>query len=300
MRQVRDPGPRGNATAGSIEGRLAPVNEPSVPPDRVPPTRTSVPREAVQRWRLVVRRDALDPDRPQRAILDDWEQALVASGLPVAGLDAPHPKPRYALAAPLAAAIPGEAELVDVWLTERLPRWRVRQALESAIPPAHQLVDCVDVWLGEPALPGRVAASVFRVTLPLGGPGVAAITAAAAALLAAPTLVRGRRKGESTVTYDLRPFLAAMEVGSSAEGRPEVRMTLRHDPEKGVGRPDEALAALGEQLGGPVLVADRLVREGLVLADSPTPEDPKRPAVRRPAPDRGPAEGRRPGGARPR
>jgi hypothetical protein len=168
------------------------------------------------------------------------------------------------------------------------------------MPPSHHLVDCADAWLGEPALPGRVAASLFRATLPPGGPSAAAVTAAAAALLGAPTLVRERRKGETTVTYDLRPFLAGMEVGEAPHGRLEVRMTLRHDPEKGVGRPDEAIAALGERLGGPALVVEHLVRERLVLADPPPPETPKRLPGRRPPPDRGPAEAPRPGGARPR
>jgi radical SAM-linked protein len=298
-RQIRDPGPRKDATAGSIEGRLAFVDTAPVPPDRPLPTRTSVLRDAVQRWRLVVHRDPLDPDRPQRAVLDDWERALVASGLPMAGLDAPHPKPRYAIAAPLAAAIPGEAELVDIWLTERLPRWRVREALEPVMPPAHRLVGCADAWLGEPALPGRVVASVFRATLPPDGPTAGAVTAAAAALMAASMLVRERRKGEATVTYDLRPFLAALDVDSAAGDGVQVRMTLRHDPSKGVGRPDEAIAALGDRLGEPALVAASLVRERLVLADPPLAEAPKRPPARRPPPDRRPSAGGRPPASRP-
>jgi hypothetical protein len=242
----------------------------------------------------VVRRDALDPDRAQRAVLDDWEGMLTQAGLPVAGLDAPRPKPRFAIGAPLAASVPGEAELVDVWLTERLPRWRVREALEPRMPPAHALVDLHDAWLGEPALPGRVAASVFRATLPAGVVDAVAVTAAAAGLLASTTLIRDRRKGDTTVTYDLRPFLAAIDV-VAADGGIELRMTVRHDPEKGVGRPDEVLAAIGERLGGAPLRPDRLVRERLVLADPPSPGAPKRLPGRRPLPERRPADHPRPG-----
>ncbi len=95
---------------------------------------------------------------------------------------------------------------------------------------------------------------------------------AADALLAAAELPRERPKGDSTVAYDLRPFLGALDVGSEApDGSTIVRMTLRHDPERGVGRPDEALAALGEALGGPALVPAALVRESIVLADPPSP-----------------------------
>jgi len=212
------------------------------------------------------------------------------SGLPVAGLDAPRPKPRFAIAAPLGAAIPGEAELVDVWLVERLPRWRVREALETRMPPAHILVDLQDTWLGEPALPGRVTASVFRATLPAGMADADTIAAAAAALLAAPALPRERRKGDATIAYDLRPFLDGVDVRVASGGAVEVRMTLRHDPEKGIGRPDEVLAALGELVGGAKLVPATLVRERLVLAEPQPDEAPKRVPGRRPL-DRGAGTG---------
>ena len=107
--------------------------------------------------------------------------------------------------------------------------------------------------------------------------------------MAAPTLPRERRKGESTVRYDLRPFLAALDVVPSGDGRLVIRMTLRHDPERGVGRPDEVLAALAEQLGTASLRPEHLVRESLVLADPPRDEPAKRVAGRRPLPERGPA-----------
>jgi hypothetical protein len=213
-------------------------------------------------------------------MLSLWHAALLASGLPVAGLDAPRPKARFAIAAPLAAAIPGEAELVDVWLVERMPRWRVREALQAALPIGHTLVDVYDVWLGEPALPGLVAASVYRAELD--APADAGRLAhAAEILLAADALPRRRAKGEGTVPYDLRPFLLGIEVASRPEGGAWVRMRLRHDPSRGIGRPDETLAALAEVLGNAPLEPAALVREGLVLADSTPPESPLRKAPRR-------------------
>ncbi len=245
-----------------------------------------------------MRRGTLDPDRPQRAVLEDWDRTLIESGLPVAGLDAPRPKARFAIAAPLVAAIPGEAELVDLWLVERYPRWQVREALETRMPPSHVLVDLQNVWLGEPALPGRVAASVFRATLRAGTVDAAVVVAAAASLVAASVLPRQRRKGDATIAYDLRPFLDGVDVRVAPDGTVELRMTLRHDPEKGIGRPDEVLAALGERVGGVPLIPDALVRERLVLADPQREEAPKRAPGRRPldrspgtGPERGPRRG---------
>ncbi len=196
-----------------------------------------------------------------------WELALTGSGLPVAGLDLPASRPRYAVAAPLAQGVPGEAELVDVWLTERLPRWRVREAIEAGLPEGHRLVDLYDVALGEPALPGMVAASVYRITLRHDGPPSEALRGAAEAMLAATTLPRQRPKGDTTVAYDLRPFLDALAIEWFPDGD-VLRMTLRHDPERGVGRPEEVLAELAERAGGPIPISG-LVRERIVLRDRP-------------------------------
>jgi hypothetical protein len=249
----------------------------------------------------------VEPDQVQRSQQAAWEAALVGSGLPVAGMDGPRARPRFASAAPLAAVVFGEGELVDIWLTERLPRWRVREALAGVLPPGHTLVDVQDVWLGEAPLPGRVSASVYRAVL---GSGVDAdaVRAVAAALCATTSLPRERRKGASTVAYDLRPFVEAIEVTDAADpeaagsspgagpgsGAAILRMTLRHDPEKGVGRPEELLAALEERAGFP-LEARELVRERLVLADPLIPEDPPgprgprpRPGAETPRPARGP------------
>lgn len=263
----------------------------SEPPERAADTGTNGGREPVQRWRLIVSRAPLSADLAQREQLSAWDAGLVASGLPIAGLDGMKPKARMAIAAPLSAAIGGEAELVDLWLTERLPRWRVREALDGRLPPGFALVDLHDVWLGEAPLPGRVAASVFRAEV---SEDPDRLRAAAAMLMDASTLPRERRRGESAVSYDLRPFLGSIEVTPAPGGRATVRMTLLHDPAKGVGRPEETLLALADALGVPSLEPRALVRERLVLAEPP-------PVV--PAPPRGPRrplQGRSGQGARPR
>jgi radical SAM-linked protein len=243
----------------------------------------------------VLGRDAIPAELGQREQLAAWEAALAGSGLPLAGLDAARPRPRFAPAAPLAAAIPGEAELMDVWLVERLPTWRVREALQACTPAGWRLVALYDVWLGEAALPGRVAASVYRAAFAAGEIDGARLEEAAASLLAASTLPRERRKGEAIVGYDLRPFLEGIEVTADEAGGELLRMTLRHDPEKGIGRPEEVLAALGER-AAVALRPVRLVRERLVLGE-PSPPAPPAPR-RRPPP--GPGGSRaRPGGSPP-
>ena len=118
-RRIRQPR---RATEGARDDRLHPRQTSTVPASPEPPDRPPVraPREAVQRWRLVLTRAPLEGEIGQREPLAAWDQGLAASGLPVAGLDATPPKARFAPAAPLSASIPGEAELADLWLTERV------------------------------------------------------------------------------------------------------------------------------------------------------------------------------------
>jgi hypothetical protein len=88
---------------------------------------------------------------------------------------------------------------------------------------------------------------------------------AARGLLQARGLPRVRPKGDGSVAYDLRPLLADVSVDGSG-GPPVVRVRTRIHPELGTGRPEEVIAALGDQLGRPVEV-EAIVRERLILAD---------------------------------
>jgi radical SAM-linked protein len=231
------------------------------PPDRSRPD----PR---QRWRLVARRAADAPSLTQRELAEVWEEAVAASGLPLAWTDAATPRIRLSFGAPLPLGIAAEAELIDLFLTERVPTWQVREGLADRLPAGWTLVDLYDVWLAGPPLAGRVVAADYRIELGAeSGEPVAAndVAGAVGRLLAADSLPRERLKGGGTVRYDLRPLLADLAV---AEPGPPVvvRARTRFHPELGTGRPEEVVAALGEALGLP-LVAASVTRERLILAD---------------------------------
>jgi radical SAM-linked protein len=239
--------------------------------------------EVRQRWRVTYRRRADAPPLAQREQAAAWETGLIASGLPLAGLDLPVPRPRLVFAAPLPTTMAGEAELLDVFLVQRLPVDDVRRRLSGALPAGHELVDAYDVWLGEAPLSGQVTAADYAVTIGrTSHDGEAApdlrvgdVERAAEALLSAPAIPRTRDKGGRAVAYDLRPLLLSIEVASGEPpeikgsavpaGEITLRMRTRFDPERGVGRPDEVVAALGEVIGIE-LVARSTVRERLILA----------------------------------
>jgi Uncharacterized protein conserved in bacteria (DUF2344) len=257
------------------DGRLHPRQTNTVshqPRSPEQPPGVASPLEPAQRWRVVFRRDRMPVGGVQYEPKAMWEAALAATDLPLVGLDVPHGRPRLAIGAPLSPAIAGEAELLDLWLTSREPRWRVREALLLTLPAGHEIVDVYDAWLREPALPGQVVASVYRATIPAGTVGPAEAAAAARAMLDEGSLPRVRAKGEGTVRYDLRPFLEALAVSSGPDGAVEVRMILRHDPERGVGRPEEVVAELADRLGhGVRTLAAAIARERLILASDQPP-----------------------------
>jgi radical SAM-linked protein len=174
---------------------------------------------------------------------------------------------RLAFAAPLPVGVAGEAELIDLSLTERLPTWHVREALDGRLPAGWSLVDLYDVWPAGPALPGRVVAADYRFEL--AGPiDSAAVAEAVRRTLEAQELPRERVKGGGTVRYDLRPLIADVSVIPEAAGDSPVvvRARTRFDPELGTGRPDEVLAALCDAAGRPI-EAKAIVRERLILVD---------------------------------
>ncbi len=219
--------------------------------------------EPRQRWRLVVARAADAPDVGQREVADAWTAALEAAGLPLAGADGARSRARLSFGAPLPVGMVAERELIDVVLVERWPVWRVRDALAGQLPEGWLLVELFDVWLAGPPLAGQVVAADYRIELE-GSPDPAVLERAVAEMLTADVLSRERRKGDRTVTYDLRPLLIdlAAEPGSPSI----VRTRTRFHPELGTGRPDEVLAALADR-AGTGLTARSIVRERLVLAE---------------------------------
>ena len=228
----------------------------------------AVPSLPVQRWRLVLARGADAPPITARELADQWEDGLAASDLPFVR-SVGRQRARLAFAAPLPTAMTAQAELADLILAERWPVWRVREALERAMPPGWRLTELYDVWLGAPSLPAKLLAADYRIGL--SGATSEVVADACRALLAAEHVPRERPKGTTTVAYDLRPLVD--DVSVIANGRPvggadvvKIRARTRFDPALGTGRPEEVVLALGELTGTPLTI-ESIVRERLILAD---------------------------------
>jgi radical SAM-linked protein len=169
--------------------------------------------------------------------------------------------------APLPVGVAAERELLDLFLVGRCTIAMVRDALATALPAGYELVDLHDVWLGAPALSGQVAAADYRVSVRTDGRALdlSALTRACEELIAATSLPRTRDKGGRQVQYDLRPLLAsATPMVVDPDGGATLRIRTRFDQERGVGRPEEVVAAIGDALGIPIEI-EETVRERLLL-----------------------------------
>lgn len=237
----------------------APNDAPNQAPAAPPP-------EPRQRWRLVVARSDEAPSQTQHELAEAWEAAIQAAGLPLARTGDARSRPRIAFGAPLPVGIAADGELIDLVLTARWPAWRVREALTPVLPADWRLVDLHDVWLAGPALAGRIAAADYRVVIAgADGLDVKRLVDACAALLLSRRVPRARRKGETTVTYDLRPLVLDARVIDA--GPPPIMLTrTRFHPELGTGRPEEVVGALADLIGEPLQTAS-MVRLRVILAD---------------------------------
>jgi radical SAM-linked protein len=219
--------------------------------------------EPRQRWRVAFGRGADAPATTHRELADAWSAALAAS-LPLPRSEGSRQRPPLTFAAPLPVGMAAECEVADLYLADRLPAWRVRQAVCDCAPAGIAVASVHDVWLGAPPLAASVAAADYRIVLADARCEPAAVRAAATRLLSAARVERRRRKGNDFVTYDLRPLLGSIDV---REGPPTLLLVqTRFLPEGGAGRPEEVVAALGDALGAPLAAAE-IVRVRVLLAD---------------------------------
>lgn len=240
-----------------------------------------------QRWRVFVARGPEARDALHRDVAAAWEAGLRGSGLPLVSTEGRNPQPRVVFAAPVPVGMLAEREPIDLWLLERHRIDIVRPALEAAAPPGQRVLDLHDVWIGAPSLPASVIAGDYRVTVVPGGavdpvPVVpvavdsSRVEAAVAALLAEPRLERRREKGSGWVIVDIRPHILDLAMDSvpnagnatDHERAPAIALSMRLllGGERGVGRPDEVVAAIADLLGVELGI-DSIVRRRVVLSD---------------------------------
>ncbi len=149
-----------------------------------------------------------------------WERVLRRAELPLEYTRGFNPRPRLQFAAALPVGLTSEAELVDVWLTERVsldPASALIERLNATSPGGLRTLQVAEVPIKAPALPPQVISAEYAITP--NDPDLSAddLWARAQALLAQTRIERVLR-GKP---YDLRPLIQDLEELYDLEKDPE-------------------------------------------------------------------------------
>jgi len=177
-----------------------------------------------------------------------WERALRRAALPLAFSEGFTPHPRLALAAPLPVGVTASAELMEVYLHQRVsPRFFLEQ-IRPQLPAGIDVSQVEEAPLGAPSLQSlvRMAEYAVEVEVPMERQEV---EAKIAGLMEQKTLPIQRPRPSGPKSLDLRALVCRVWVESAEGARCRLGMLLRSDPQ-GSGRPEEVAAALG--LGEPL------------------------------------------------
>jgi radical SAM-linked protein len=236
-------------------------------PDGPPPPPT------VQKLRLRYAKRGPLRFASHRDLARTLERALRRARVPMAfsaGFS-PHPKISYVGAAPTGAA--SEAEYLEIGLMQACDPDAVRAALDAALPPGVDVLDCVAAGEGTGSLAERIDASVWRVELP--GVEPAELGSALAAFLARDVVTVARRTKNGLRDVDARAAVAAATAAGEA-GCAILTVVVRQVTP--AVRPDDVVAALAAVADLHPPSPPRAVREAQGrLDDTGTVADPLGP-----------------------
>jgi radical SAM-linked protein len=236
-------------------------------PDGPPPPPT------VQKLRLRYAKRGPLRFASHRDLARTLERALRRARVPMAfsaGFS-PHPKISYVGAAPTGAA--SEAEYLEIGLMQACDPDAVRAALDAALPPGVDVLDCVAAREGTGSLAERIDASVWRVELP--GVEPAELGSAVAAFLARDVVTVARRTKNGLRDVDARAAVAA--ATASGEAGCAILTVVVRQVTPAV-RPDDVVAALAAVADLHPPSPPRAVREAQGrLDDTGTVADPLGP-----------------------
>ncbi len=167
----------------------------------------------------------------------NWERIIRRARLPLAYRQGFHPHPRIQLAAALPLGFTSRAEIVDIFLTQRVEMRNLKEQIQAVCPFGLEILNVEEVEENAPPLQTRLQAAEYLIILPpLDVDAQQALRHRIAEVLAAPSLPRQRRGKD----YDLRPLI--YELRCLEDGTLFMRLSAS---EGATGRPEEVLDALG-------------------------------------------------------
>lgn len=172
-----------------------------------------------------------------------WERVCKRAGLPLATSHGFSPRPKIALAAPLAVGVTSEAELLDILLTRRVDLGDTMKRLSEELTPGLRILELNEGPLKQSSLQSMLRAASYEVEIQ-DPRSPSEWQNAIDELLRRDEIPWSHQRGKETKSYDLRPLILSIDLlRVSGEGA-TLSMHLRND-ERGAGRPEQVMLALG-------------------------------------------------------
>ena len=172
-----------------------------------------------------------------------WERVCKRAGLPLATSHGFSPRPKIALAAPLAVGVTSEAELLDILLTEAVEPQDALSRFNEQLTPGLRVIEVSQAPLKRPSLQSMLKSACYEVVVC--DPRTAIEWQAAIDdLLAREEIPWTQQRGKETKSYDMRPLILDIQLLDVEDAVAKLAMRLRND-ERGAGRPEQVLLALG-------------------------------------------------------
>lgn len=172
-----------------------------------------------------------------------WERVCKRAGLPLAMSRGFSPRPRIALAAPLAVGATSEAEIIDLLLTYRVDLQATMRALSAELTPGLRIIEVCEGPLKQASLQSMLRAASYEVDVP-DRRSRDEWQQAIDDLLAREEVPWSHQRGKETKCYDLRPLILAIRLVEVEHSSARLEMRLRND-ERGAGRPEQVAPADG-------------------------------------------------------
>jgi len=193
-------------------------------------------------------------------IIRSWERAFRRARIPVVYTQGHTPHPRIVVAAPLAVGVTSEAELMDVYLSRRMPPQALMMMAKRQLPAGFDVLDVWEVGLATPSLQSRL---VYADYASQAGPAKSEqwVKDAVSSLLQMKELPWHHSRGSEVHYYDLRALILDLWLVGWYGRLCTLGMRLRCGA-GGSGRPEQVVLAMGFSEYPQSIHRTRLILEG--------------------------------------
>lgn len=206
---------------------------------------SSQPMQATYVQRLRLKFSKMGPTRfiSHLDVARTWERTLNRAKLPVTYSKGFNRRPKIQFATATSLGITSQAELMDLWLDERLEPALIQERLMARIAPGLAVLAIQEVPLKGASLQTLTRHTTYEALIPTELMPFNELSTAVQNLLAAEKLPRQRKAKRKIKTYNLRPLILNL-TPHPATNHTRLLLNLLLQP-AATGRPDEVLRQIG-------------------------------------------------------